>query len=144
MTNDKLPDMVRLSEVSEYEVADDSTDVRTWTVSAVDGPTVGRVKDLIVDVEALRARYIEVEPEHAGSGPRTGLLFPVATARIDKDKHRVIVGVHSTRVGNLPHFTGLPVAAGYDTEFDRHLDPASRSGAAEERFGIHRTHVRRE
>ena len=139
MTNERLPDLVRLSELSDYKVADDSPDVRAWPVCAVDGPTVGRVRDLIVEVDALRARYIEAEPEHAGSSTRTTLLFPVASARIDTDKRQVVVGVHSTRVGGLPQFTGLPLTVGYDSEFHKHMDAASLDALAEDRVRIHRT-----
>ena len=138
MTNNKLPDLVRLSGLSDYDVAGDSPDVRGWTVSAVDGPTVGRVRDLIVDVEALRARYIEVEPEHSGVDERRTVLFPVASARIDNDNRSVIVSVHSARVENLPAFTGLPVAAGYDTEFDRYLDAGPGDRMTDDRLRIHR------
>jgi len=51
----------RLRDLHGYEVADGYPDIRGWDVKTSDGATIGEVEDLIVDLQALRVRYVVVE-----------------------------------------------------------------------------------
>ena len=51
-----------LSELSDYEVAEQHYDVRGWDVLASGGEKVGEVTDLLVDVAKLKVRYLAVSP----------------------------------------------------------------------------------
>ena len=75
-----------LSEMNEFKVSGDDPDPRGWDVVGADGRTVGTVKDLLVDREAMRVRYLEVEL--ADGGQRT--LLPIGTAQLDDETDRVL------------------------------------------------------
>ncbi|HEX5759384.1 MAG TPA: PRC-barrel domain-containing protein [Thermoanaerobaculia bacterium] len=61
-----------LSQLPGHRVAEGDPDVRGWEVVANDGRAVGRVRDLLVDVGAMKVRYLDVElagdPLPAGRG----------------------------------------------------------------------------
>ena len=63
------PNLRRLGELDNFEVASDDPDVRGWDVKTRDGREVGEVEELIVDPSARKVRYLEVdlnrEPEAA-------------------------------------------------------------------------------
>lgn len=60
MDNDKK-DLFYLHELSDYKVADDYADVRSWDVKDVAGRVVGKVDDLLVSKSAKRVVYLDVE-----------------------------------------------------------------------------------
>lgn len=74
-----------LSEMTEFRVSSEDPDPRGWDVVGSDGRTIGQVRDLLVDRDAMRVRYLEVE---LAAGRRT--LLPVGTAQLDDDTDRVL------------------------------------------------------
>src|SRR3712207_9188206 len=93
--------IVPLSKLTGFRVAPGDPDPRDWDVVAADGRTVGVVRDLLVDREAMRVRYLEVLLE--GSGRRT--LLPVGTALMDDAADRVhFHQLSPEQLGRLPEY----------------------------------------
>ena len=58
---DKNKNLYYLHELSDYKVADEYADVRDWEVINADKRTVGKVDGLLVNREAKRVVYLDVE-----------------------------------------------------------------------------------
>ena len=122
MERDQLGGLRRLSEMDHVRVAKGAPDPRGWTVVAGDGAEVGRVRDLLVDLEAQRVRYLDVELDAAapGTGERH-LLVPIGRARLDDEHDRVRIDrLAASEVASLPRYGG--------TDFDREYEGAIRRG----------------
>jgi sporulation protein YlmC with PRC-barrel domain len=96
-----------LSELRDYEVADGYPEIRGWEVRDTTDRAIGRVHDLLVDVEALRVRYLDVElgPKFAKTESDRRVLIPVE--RVDLDgtgDHVLLPGIDVADVrGLVPH-----------------------------------------
>ena len=53
--------LYRLEELSDYKVASDDPDVRNWDVRDADNRVVGKVDNLLVNKDAERVVYLDVE-----------------------------------------------------------------------------------
>jgi uncharacterized protein (TIGR02271 family) len=115
--------MERLSRLSDYEVSDDSADVRGWSVTSADGQSIGRVDDLIVDTGLMKAKYllVDLDREIAGQGGDADrhVLVPVERAYVDDADNHVRVDVPRDRLTSMPRFSGA-YASDYDDNFRRH------------------------
>ena len=49
-----------LSALDDFEVAEGYPDIRGWRVASADGQEVGKVHDLLIDVDQMRTRYLDV------------------------------------------------------------------------------------
>jgi hypothetical protein len=58
---DKNKNLYYLHELSDYKVADDYADVRDWEVIDADKRTIGKVDGLLVNKDAERVVYLDVE-----------------------------------------------------------------------------------
>lgn len=127
--------MDRLSNLSDFEVADNSPDVRGWKVQSLDGRTIGKVDDLIVDTSLMKARYLLVDLDHdAGSRGRTDsdrhVLVPVDRADVDDSERHVRLDVAAASIATLPRFSGT-VTPTYDTDYRQAVPPGTaRTGQA--------------
>ena len=122
MQRDELGGLRRLSALDDFRVAEGAPDPRGWKVIAADGVEIGRVRDLIVDREALRVRYLDVEIDAAapGTGERH-VLLPIGHARLHESEDRVIVeGLPAAGISALPRYGGA--------DFDREYESAVRRG----------------
>jgi photosynthetic reaction center H subunit len=91
--SDELDRIVRLDELDDFAVADGDPDVRGWSVDAADGTRLGAVAELLVDIEAMKVRYLDIavarelldddEPRH--------ILLPIGYARLAPESERVLV-----------------------------------------------------
>src|SRR5204863_176352 len=52
--------IAQLSALDDFEVAEGYPDIRGWTVASTDGQEVGKVHDLLIDVDHMRTRYLDV------------------------------------------------------------------------------------
>ena len=50
-----------MSALDDYEIADGYPEVRGWDVRDADDRSIGYVYDLLVDVPAMRVRFLDVE-----------------------------------------------------------------------------------
>ena len=53
--------VVPLRKLHGYRIAEGDPDVRGWEVLGVDGYRIGEVYDLLVEIDTLRTRYLEVD-----------------------------------------------------------------------------------
>lgn len=109
-----------LSEMTEFKVSSDDPDPRGWDVVAADGRTVGTVKDLLVDRDAMRVRYVEVE---LADGARRTLL-PIGTAQLDDETDRVLFHELSPeQLAELPAYDYATFTREYETSVVTRFGP---------------------
>jgi uncharacterized protein (TIGR02271 family) len=135
--------MAPLSKLSDYEVADDSVDVRGWKVHGSSGAEIGEVDDLIVDATSMQARYLvvsltgdtarttagttaDITGRTASSHP---VLVPVSRARIDDRDKYVHLDSSGAGLAALPRYSGETIDRDYNETFGRH-----------EKYETHDTH----
>lgn len=108
---DKNKKLYYLDELSDYKVADDYCDVRGWEVKDADDRTIGKVDDLLVNKEAERVVYLDVQVDKsviedghetysvpAGNGVHGFLdkdgddhiIIPVGMATLDEENRKVL------------------------------------------------------
>ncbi len=100
-----VPDhkLVEMESLHGFRVATDESDPRGWNVVSCDGDQVGLVRTMLIDTEALKARYLLTEL--ANSSRR--VLLPVALARLDAGARRVIFDLSSLDAfSRLPDYLG--------------------------------------
>src|ERR671915_1825692 len=87
--------VVPLSEVDDFEVADGYPEIRGWDVRDSSGRSIGYVYDLLVDVEALRVRYLDVEldPEFAGTDADRRVLIPLENVGLDGSREDILLHI---------------------------------------------------
>jgi hypothetical protein len=126
MTQENMPiRLEQLSVLSDYDVSDDSPDVRGWTVESDDGRQIGRVTDLLVDTDAMKATHLVVETgsERHGAGAAAGevryaaIAIPADHADVDVSNRAVRIPLRAARVPDLPRFTGAPLPGNYAARF---------------------------
>ena len=101
------------SEVAEeFEVADGYPDVRGWDVRDSAGRSIGFVYDLLVDVDAGRARFLDVqlEPEFAADAVDPRVLVPLETVDLDPGADEARLGIAAAEVHALVPFARRGVA----------------------------------
>ncbi|MFN7144890.1 MAG: PRC-barrel domain-containing protein [Myxococcota bacterium] len=91
-----------LSDLSDYRVARGNPDIRGWTVYGNDDREIGTVRDLLVDLDAMKARYMVVGLKHAFLAPERRVVLPIGRARLDEARDHVFVDqVSSTQLDTL-------------------------------------------
>ena len=123
-----------LSQLKEFHVAEGYRDIRGWRVDSADGKEVGKVHDLLVDLDGMRTRYIEVRLDSAiaaAHGDRD-VLVPIGTARIAEKADVVVVPLNADRVTLLPPYDHARLTRSYESEVRRHftLGEAAAGAAA--------------
>lgn len=145
--------VVRLKDLKDYTVAKGDPDVRGWSVYANDGRRIGEVDELLVDVEAMRVRYLDVDLDRdtlsvsgAGLGSPAGasemttpgtpgtksghVLIPIGSAQLDEREDRVIVDLLHSLLGGLPSYEHGPLTREYETSVRQHFDQDYRHDPA--------------
>jgi sporulation protein YlmC with PRC-barrel domain len=105
-------DLKPLGELREWHVDDESLDVRGWTVVDLDGARIGRVDDLVVDINSGDVIFLI-----AGYGGTLGIggtktLVPVDQVAIDTERelveeneeNQVILLITPDHIYNAPKF----------------------------------------
>ena len=131
----KTDDGVRiapLSELDDFEVAEGYPDIRGWRVASADGEEVGKVRDLLIDVDQMRTRYLDVRltKELAASPGERDVLVPVGTAQVVEGKDVVRVPLTAERVGLLPLYERGRLTRTYELEVRRHFSLGEAAAAA--------------
>lgn len=109
--------LVPLSELKDYHVAKDNTDVTGWRVVGADGEKLGDVRDLIVDMNAMKVRYLSVlgDRRFFDRDRDTYLLVPIGAAALDrKGKNIFLASVDSSSVSRYPVYPGGPISPDYE------------------------------
>ena len=112
-----------LGEVDDFKVAEGYPDVRGWRVQATDGTEVGKVHELLVDLDSLRTRYLDVRltTEVAAAPEDRDVLVPIGAASIDNDHDVITIPLTAERVGLLPPFTHGGITREQEYEVRRHF-----------------------
>ncbi len=132
------PGLYRLSELNDYEVADRDPDVRGWNVLSSDRKLIGKVNELIVDLDAMKVRYLDVninnEISDAGTDERH-LLIPIGAAELDIRHDRVSVNdIETVTLLKLPSYQGGSISRDYERDLRRSLNPDFRAESEEDNF----------
>ncbi|GAB2948928.1 hypothetical protein GCM10027048_12340 [Hymenobacter coalescens] len=116
--------LVRLRDLRDFEVADSSPDVRGWNVRGADGKRFGDVYELIVEPDALKVRYLDVELDaalHINKHERH-ILIPIGAAALDDDGDNVFVpALTSESVLNYPPYQEISISRDYEEAMLRAL-----------------------
>src|SRR5919112_124830 len=114
-----------LSALDDFEVAEGYPDIRGWRVDSADGQHVGKVHDLLIDVDSMRTRYLDVRltKELAASPGDRDVLVPIGTAQ-------VVEGKDTVRVGLLPLYDHSRLTRVHELEVRRHFSLGEAAAAA--------------
>jgi len=123
-----------LSELKDFQVSEGYKDIRGWRVDSVDGKEVGKVHDLLVDLDGMRTRYIDVRL-HSAIAATLGdrdVIIPIGSARIADDGEVVVVPLTAERVSLLPVYDHGLLTRAHESEVRRHftLGEAAAGAAA--------------
>jgi len=120
-----------LGELKDFEVAEGYPDIRGWRVNAAGGAEVGKVHELLVDVDTMRTRYLDVRltPEISASPAHRDVLVPIGAAHIDDESDVVVVPLTVERVGLLPPYDHVLTRA-HEFEVRRHFSAGEAAAGA--------------
>jgi photosynthetic reaction center H subunit len=131
----ETPVLRRLRDLTDFEVADGNPDVRGWTVRGGDGQALGIVYELIVEPDAMKVRYLDVELDgrfHINEH-ENHILLPIGVAAIDVDGDNVFVpALTAESVLNYPPYVEIQITREYEEAMLRAL--GKESAAANPRF----------
>jgi|ERR1043166_7828515 sporulation protein YlmC with PRC-barrel domain len=112
-----------LSSLSDFQVAEGYRDIRGWKVVAADGSEVGRVHELLVDLDAMRARYLDLRLHStlaAADGDRD-VLIPMGAVQITEKEDLVTIPLSVERISLLPAFDHVHFTRAHELEIRRHF-----------------------
>jgi photosynthetic reaction center H subunit len=120
-----------LSALDDFEVAQGYPDVRGWKVLSTEGTEVGAVHDLLIDVDNLRTRYLDVRltKELAATPDDRDVLVPIGTANIVDDQKLVRVPLTAERFGLLPLYDHGHLSRKHEVEVRRHFSLGEAAAA---------------
>jgi hypothetical protein len=108
----------RLERLRAHRIAPGEIDIRGWIALAEDDRRVGRVRDVIVDTDALTVRYVELSLDPhltANSGSRR-LVVPIGCARVSAHRPHVhLPGITSRELLHAPRFGARPIGPEEET-----------------------------
>lgn len=111
--------LFRMEELEDYKIADNEPDVRGWDIVDYQREKIGVVKELIVDIDKEKVRYLDIiaTQELSLSGGDRHFIVPIGVAQIDETENRVVVReIDKTTLMSIPNYTGNAVTRDY--EFD--------------------------
>lgn len=125
--------VVPLDKLTDFDVAEGDPDIRGWDVIAGDGRRIGEVDELLIDTEAMKVRYMDVDLDEEVLGEpvddESHILIPIGYARLREAEDKVIVPeLDSDSLRSIPAYDGVPVTQDVETELRRHFDPSEREG----------------
>ena len=129
------PVLRRLRDLTDFEVADDNPDVRGWAVRGSDGRALGSVHELIVEPDALKVRYLDVELDASFQRGQheNHILLPIGVAALDIDDDNVFVpALNAETVLQYPPYSEVQITRDYEEAMLRAL--GLDAGAAEGQF----------
>lgn len=96
-----------LNELGDFTVAEGAPDPRGWAVYTSAQQQLGTVEDLLVDLDTMVVRYLEVRIVGGAAATTRApdhVLLPVGLARTVDDQRRVLVDVTAEQVAGLPAY----------------------------------------
>lgn len=136
--------VVPLGQLDDFKVAEGDPDVRGWQVVASDGRKIGEVDELLIDTNAMKVRYLDVEVENGlMAEPDRHVLVPIGYARLDRGADRVMVdNIASTDLRTMPAYDQSAVTRDYETSLRNSFSggAAATGAAAAAATSTHDTH----
>jgi uncharacterized protein (TIGR02271 family) len=123
--------LIRLSDAGDLRVAEGNEDVRGWEVRAQNGDKIGKVKDLLVDPTAMRARYLDVQLSGGLFGGGRRVLVPVGIARLADDDDVVLVSADAATLKDYPEYDGSTVTRDYESSLRSRLSGGAFAATAD-------------
>lgn len=122
--SDDFDRVVPLDELPDFEVAEGDPDVRGWEVLASDGTRIGEVDDLLIDTDAMKVRYLDVDlTSDFDAGEDRHILVPIGYARLDDRDDRVIVDeLSGADIATLPVYDHSPLTREYEADLRSRYD----------------------
>lgn len=128
----------RMKEIEDdYKVAEGDEDVRGWDIMDSTGNKIGEVDELIVDTDAMKVRYLEVDVDSSIVDTNDHhVLVPIGSATIDRSSKNVMVSnLNSSSLANYPAYRGETITRDYEHQLIMALSPGYSSGnVANDRF----------
>ena len=126
MTTSANPDLRRLSDASDFDVAEGYPDIRGWEVKGADGHKLGKVKDLIVSVSEMRVRYVDVEVDRslrgtAATDENGHALLPIGAVELDDKNDDVLASGVGSDFASYPRYGGTEITHGYESSLRNRL-----------------------
>jgi sporulation protein YlmC with PRC-barrel domain len=116
MANNDMDRVVPLGQLDDFKVAEGDPDVRGWEVMASDGRKIGEVDELLVDTNAMKVRYLDVDVDDSVMGDDRHVLIPIGYARLEQDHDRVMVdGLALADLGGLPSYDQGPLSRDFES-----------------------------
>jgi len=121
-----------LGALNDLEVAEGYPDIRGWRVDSADGQEVGKVHELLIDIDNMRTRYLDVRltPAIAATPGDRDVLIPVGAAHIEEGHDVVRVPLTAERVGLLPPYQHTRLTRSHELEVRRHFSLGEAAAAA--------------
>lgn len=108
--------VVPLNQLAGYRVADGEPDIRGWDVVTGDGRRLGKVDDLLVDTQANKVRYVDVDMD----GDNRHVTVPIGYARLEQGRHQVLVDrLGDEQLRALPEYNHGAVTREYEEQVSR-------------------------
>jgi len=122
-----------LSALKDFQVADGHHDIRGWRVAGLDGRDVGKVHDLIVDLDGMRTRYVDVRLNSlvAAAESTRDVLVPVGAVTLDATDDVIRMPLSTDRISLLPAYNHRHLLRADEAEIRRHFSLAEAATAAE-------------
>jgi len=130
MQSTNSDNLIRLGDAGDLRVAEGNEDVRGWEVRAQNGDKIGKVKDLLVDPSAMRARYLDVQLSGGLFGKGRRVLVPVGIARLADDDDVVLLSADANTLQDYPEYDGSAVSRDYETSLRSRLSGGSFAASA--------------
>ena len=128
---DASPRLVHLADARELRVAQGDPDIRGWDVRTAEGEKIGTVKDLIIDTQLMKVRYIEarIDREVLNAADHRYVLIPIGSAQLDEQKDDVFLDPAVVDPRALPPYDRSPLTREYEL-FLRERFPCMRNVVA--------------
>ena len=116
MANEPMDRVVPLNSLPGYKVADGEPDIRGWDVVASDGQRLGKVEELLVDTQANKVRYVDVDVD----GDNRHITLPIGYARLEESRHQVLVdGLGTEQLRAMPTYERGGMTRDYEEQVGR-------------------------
>ena len=122
-----------LSELKDFQVSEGYKDIRGWRVDSADGKEVGKVHDLLVDLDGMRTRYLDVRLHSAIAATHgdRDVIIPIGSARIADEGEIVVVPLTAERVSLLPLYDHGVLTRVHESEVRRHFTLGEAAAGAD-------------
>ena len=124
MASEPMDRVVPLNQLPGYKVADGEPDIRGWEVVASDGHRLGKVEELLVDTQANKVRYVDVDVD----GDNRHVTVPIGYARLEESRHQVLVdGLGAEQLRALPTYERGGITRDYEEQVGRACNVSATS-----------------